>query len=74
MDRKIRAYRKDVLKLSQEGFARLLGLRSKGHICDIERTDRCAPSVALEIEKISKGAINAAEISPAVARIRERAA
>lgn len=67
---KISAFRKDVLGLSQEEFARQLGLSSKGHISDIERLNRCSPKIALEIERLSEGRISAAEISPAVALVR----
>lgn len=71
---KIAAFRKDVLNLSQEEFARLLGLNSKSHISEIERKDRCSPKIALEIERLSNGAITADHISPAVALIREHGA
>jgi transcriptional regulator with XRE-family HTH domain len=71
---KIAAFRKDVLQLSQEEFAQRLGLKSKAHISEIERKNRCAPGVALQIERLSEGVISAAEISPAVALIRASAA
>jgi DNA-binding transcriptional regulator YdaS (Cro superfamily) len=70
----IAAFRKDVLRISQEEFARRLGLSSKSHISEIERKDQCAPHVALEIERLSDGKIDAASISPAVAIVREHAA
>lgn len=70
----IAAFRKEVLRVSQEEFAKRLGLSSKSHISEIERKDRCAPHVALEIERLSAGAIDAASISRAVAVVRERAA
>lgn len=63
-------FRRDVLKLSQGEFARRLGLASKSHISEIEKINRCSPKIALEIERISAGAISAAEISPAVALVR----
>jgi DNA-binding transcriptional regulator YdaS (Cro superfamily) len=71
---KIATFRKDVLDVSQEEFARLVGLRSKSRVSDIERENRCSPRVALAIERLSNGAISAAEISPAVALVREQAA
>lgn len=67
---KIAAFRKDVLKLSQEQFAQRLGLTSKSHVSEIERINRCSPKIALEIERMSEGQISAAEISPAVALVR----
>jgi DNA-binding transcriptional regulator YdaS (Cro superfamily) len=66
----IAAFRKDVLKLSQGEFALKLGLKSKAHISEIERLNRCSPKIALEIERLSEGQISAAEISPAVALVR----
>lgn len=70
----IQNYRKDVLKVSQQEFARLLGLTSKSHVSEIEKRDQCAPRVALEIERISEGQVDAARISPAVAIVRQQAA
>lgn len=71
---KIAAFRKDVLGISQEEFARLVGLKSKGHVSDIERLNACSPRIALEIEKLSDGAISAASLSDAVALVRGQAA
>lgn len=71
---RIADFRKDVLKLSQQEFAQLLGLKSKSHISEIEAGNRCTPKVALEIERLSEGVISAAEISPAVALVRQQAA
>lgn len=69
----IRNYRRDVLKVSQQELARRLGLSSKSHMWEIENTDRCAPHVALKIEELSEGAIDAAAICPAVAIVRQAA-
>lgn len=74
MTKRIAAFRKDVLGISQGEFARLVGLTSKSHVSDIEKADKCSPRVALEIERISNGAIDAASISPAVALVRQQAA
>lgn len=57
--------------LSQEAFARELGLKSKSHISEIEKANRCSPKVALEIERLSDGQISAAAISDAVALVRD---
>lgn len=70
---KIADFRKGVLGISQEEFARLVGLKSKGHVSDIERLNACSPRIALEIERISDGAISAAAISDAVAMVRGNA-
>lgn len=66
----IAAYRKDVLQISQEEFAKRLGLKSKSRVCEIERANRCPPKIALEIERMSGGLIGADDICPAVAMIR----
>lgn len=70
---KIVEFRKD-LKLSQEQFAQLVGLKSKASVSEIEAKNRCAPRIALEIERLSAGAICAAEISSTVALVRDNAA
>ena len=69
-DMKIATFRKDVLGLSQEEFARRIGLKSKGQVSEIERDNKCSAKVALEIERISEGQISAATICPAVALVR----
>jgi len=56
--------------LSQEGFATLLGLKSKGHVCDLERTGKASVRVALEIEALSAGAIPADRLNADVALVR----
>lgn len=69
----IATFRKDVLGLTQEEFARRVGLKSKGHVSDIERTNRCSPKVALLIERLSEGKIDAADLSASVAMVRKPA-
>lgn len=61
--------RKD-LGLSQEAFAACLGLKSKGHLSQIERGEQ-TPSVrvALAIERISGGRVLAADLNPDVAMV-----
>ena len=71
---KISEFRTQVLKISQADFAQRIGLRSKGHVCDIERENKCSPKLAIEIERLSEGLICAADISPAVRLVREEAA
>lgn len=63
--------RKDHLKLSLEAFAAELGLSSKGQVSEIERGARPSVRVALEIERLSEGAIDAATLNPDVARVRQ---
>ena len=54
-------------------FARALGIASKGRISEIERgTLRPSLDVALKIEELSGGRIDAAAISPAVAAARRQ--
>ena len=59
------------LGLSLEGFATLLGLTSKGYVHDIENGTQPSVRVALELERLSTGRINAGELNPDVARVRE---
>lgn len=67
----IATFRKSVLQISQGEFALKLGLKSKGHISEIEKANRCSPKIALEIERLSDGVISADSISGAVALVRE---
>lgn len=58
--------------LSQAAVARELGLRSKGHISDIERaesTRTASLELALRIEKWSGGKVSAASICPIAAEL-----
>lgn len=59
------------LGLTQEQFAERLGLKSKGQISEIESTNQCSMKVALKLESLSRGAVNAASVCPAVALVRE---
>lgn len=61
------------LGLSQEEFARAVGLSSKGYVSDLEKADdpRCSVKVAIEIERLSAGKISAAELNPDVAIVRK---
>jgi DNA-binding XRE family transcriptional regulator len=60
------------LNLSQEAFAKTVGLTSKSYVSELESADepRCSVKVALEIERLSGGAISAASLNPDVALIR----
>lgn len=56
---------------SLEEFARELGLSSKGHASDIEQGKaKCSVRVALELERISQGALVASELNADVALVR----
>jgi transcriptional regulator with XRE-family HTH domain len=60
------------LKLSQEEFARHVGLSSKGYVSQLERGE-ITPSVktALEIERLSGGRIRASELNADVALVEQ---
>jgi transcriptional regulator with XRE-family HTH domain len=66
----ITALRKE-MALSLEAFAGLLGLKSKGHLSQLERGEQ-TPSVrvALKIEQVSGGRISAATLNPDVMLVR----
>lgn len=57
------------LGLSQQAFAESVGLRSKGHVCDIEAGKGCSPEVAFAIERLSNGSIPAASLSRTLAAV-----
>lgn len=50
------------LGLSLEAFARKIGLNSKGHVSTLERTGICSVRVAVAIEALSAGRIDAADL------------
>jgi len=58
------------LGLSLDAFAAKLGLSSRGYAHDIENGTTPSVRVALEIERLSDGQIDAAELNPDVARVR----
>lgn len=68
-------YRMDItslrkeLGLSQEAFAARVGLKSKGHVSDLERSGGTSVRVALEIERLSGGRIPAGSLSTDVALV-----
>lgn len=57
-----------------EQFAITLGLASKSSASEIERDNRCSLRVALLVEQLSDGRIDAATLSEDVAAARARAA
>jgi len=59
------------LRLSQEAFGAILGLRSKGTVSEMERANRASPEVALAIESHSKGLLDAATLNPVIAQARQ---
>lgn len=61
---------RESLGLTLDGFAAALGLSSKGHASDIERGMAPSVRVALEIERLSDGAIDASTLNADVARVR----
>lgn len=60
------------LGLSLEAFAERVGLQSKGRMSMIERENRCSLAVALRIEELSEGRIDAAGLSDDVHAARLR--
>lgn len=56
------------LTLSQ--MAERLGLASKGQVSEIERNHRCSLAVALRIEELANGRIDAADLSEDVRQAR----
>jgi transcriptional regulator with XRE-family HTH domain len=63
------------LGLSQAECAKALGLKSKGYICEIEKSKRAPLVLAFKIERWTGGKVKAASLNPAAAEIaRGRAA
>lgn len=59
------------LGMTLEAFAAATGVSGRGQMSDIERgREGCAPAVALAIEALSGGRINAAELNSVVALAR----
>ena len=59
------------LGLTLEAFARLVGVSGRGQMSDIERgREGCAVRVALAIEEVSGGRIDAAQLNSVVAVAR----
>lgn len=58
------------LGLSLEAFAAQIGLQSRGRMSVIERENRCSLAVALKIEDLSRGRIDAADLSDEVRAAR----
>lgn len=59
--------------LSLEQFGALLG-KSKGHIHSIEKGNYASAKLALEIERVTDGAVSAAFLNPQIAEARKAAA
>lgn len=57
-----------------EEFARALAIASKGRLSEIERGADCSLPLALKLEAISSGRLDAAALSPAVAAARRQPA
>jgi hypothetical protein len=65
-------YRRDN-GLTLEAFADLVG-KSKGHIHEVETTMRCTAKLALDIERVTAGVIDAAVLNEEIAQARQIAA
>lgn len=59
--------------LTLEAFAALVG-KSKGHIHEVESTMRCSAKLALAIEDVTNGAVDAASLNDEIATARRAAA
>jgi len=57
--------------LSLEAFGGLIGLASKGNVSILERGGACSLPVALALEKLSGGRLDAGSLNEDVARARE---
>lgn len=68
----IATYRKNN-DLSLEAFGTLVG-KSKGHIHEIESTMRCSAKMALAIEEVTGGQVDAASLNDEIALARKAAA
>lgn len=55
--------------LSLEAFGALIG-RSKATVCAIEQTGRCPAHIALKIEQVTGGKVNASSLNPEIALAR----
>lgn len=55
--------------LSLEAFGLLIG-KTKGHVHAIESDGRCSAKLALEIEKVTGGQVDAASINDEIAAAR----
>lgn len=69
----IAALRVDLV-MTQEAFGSALGLKSKGHVSEIERSNRCSPEIALAIEALSDNRLDAALLSPVIEAARKKVA
>ena len=58
------------LGLSLEAFAAMVGIQSRGRMSVIERENRCALRVALAIERLSDGRVDAAGLCEEVRAAR----
>jgi len=70
----IKTYRVEHAKLTVEEFATAIGLKSKGHMSDIEKSGKCSVALALAIEAHSNGLVDAASLNADVAAVRSMAA
>lgn len=52
-----------------EDAAREFGITSKGYLSELERGGRCSVAVALDIERVTAGAICASTLNPDVALV-----
>lgn len=65
----IASFRKE-LGMTLEQFAVAVGISSKGRASEMERSGKCSLPVALAIERLSQGRINAAALNADIAAAR----
>lgn len=68
----IRQLRKD-LDITLAELSRQVGLKGKASAWEMERTNRCSPDVALALERLSRGRLDASDLNDIIARARETA-
>lgn len=59
--------------LTLEALAGMIG-KTKGHVYAIEQSGKCTAKVALALERVSRGAIDAATLNAEIAEARKIAA
>lgn len=62
------------LGLTLEAFGLEVGLRSKGQVSEIEKSNRCSPEVALAIEALSSRRLDASILNQTIEAARRSVA
>lgn len=59
--------------MTLDQFAEALGVTSRGHMSVVERSGKCSLALALAIERLSEGEVDAAALNDDVAAARRAA-